>query len=207
MTLFDDIWKSSSSTIYHFGELCIKEYNPELHLLGDIKKYIMDKDVFDKLKLVDNPAFVHLIDYNLDDNNLIKNYMYEYIPAVKEILPHLPLEYTIVSLRFLIDLADHLTCEGIYMFDPNPGNVIITGDGLRVIDTDLYRFDSYDKVSLKKYNRNMALRYVLNKYIEGDPVVNALDHPINQAFSIDPSKYKDPADEVYKRIKSRRFEI
>lgn len=207
MTLFDDIWKSSSSTVYHFGEICIKEYNPELYLLGDIDKHIMDKNVFDKLKQVDNPIFMHLLDCNLDENGRIKKYMYEYIPSIKEPLIHLPLEYAIVSLRFLIDFADYLTEEGIHMFDPNAGNILVTADGLRVIDADLYRFDKGDKFSLKKYNRNMALNYVLNKFIEGDPVINSSYHPINYAFNIDPSLYKDPADEVYKRIKSRRVNI
>jgi hypothetical protein len=93
------------------------------------------------------------------------------------------------------------------MLDPNPGNVILTPDGLRVIDADLYRFDKGDKVSLKKFNRNMALQYVLNKYIEGDPLARVSDHYMNEAFNIDPSKYKDPADEIYKRIKSRRTRI
>ena len=207
MEMFDHVWKSNGSTIYHFGDLCLKEYNPELYMLGNIDKYIMDKDVFDILKLVRNPVFMHLIDYNLDDNGNIKNYMYEYIPSIKESLPRLPMDYTIVSLKFLIDFADYLTEEGIHMLDPNPGNVIVTADGLRVIDPDLYRFDKGSKDGLMKFNRNMALRYVLNKYIEGDPVVNAPEHPINMAFNIDPSKYKDPADEVYKRIKSRRLNI
>ena len=204
MDIIDHVWRTNSSTVYHFGDVCIKEYNPELYLLSDIDKHIMDKDVFDILKKVDNPIFMHLLDYDLDENGRIKKYMYEYIRSIKETLAHLPIDYTIVSLRFLIDLADYLTEEGIYMFDPNPGNVLVTADGLKVIDPDLYRFDKGDKTSLKKFNRNMALKYVLYKYIDGDPVVNSTDHPINKAFDIDPSIYKDPADEVYKRIKSRR---
>ena len=205
MEMCDHIWKSNGSTVYHFGDVCIKEYNPELYLLGDIEKRIMDKDVFDKLKLVDNPVFMRLLDYELDDNQNIKKYMYEYIPSVKTTLAHLPIDYAIVSFRFLIDFADYLTEEGIHMLDPNPGNVILTADGLRVIDPDLYRFDNGDKDSLKKFNRNMALKYVLYKYIEGDPLANTFGHPINMAFSIDPTLYKDPAEEVYKRIKSRRI--
>lgn len=207
MSIFDHVWKTNGSTIYHMGDICIKEYNPELYLLGEIEKYIMDKDVFDKLKLVDNPVFMHLIDYELDETKNIKKYMYEYIPSANTTLAHIPIEYTIVSLRFLINFADYLTEEGIHMLDPNPGNVILTPDGLRVIDADLYRFDKGDKVSLKKFNRNMALQYVLNKYIEGDPLAKVSDHYMNEAFNIDPSIYKDPADEIYKRIKSRRTRI
>ena len=130
---------------YIYDDIVIKKYCNNNSVDGHIKPGIVEK-----IKEIDNPAFIKLLDctygtihhYDRYEEPIIKAYSSKFVERIsdKEKVIDMPMEYTINSIYELTKVAERLTLMGIRMNDEHCKNIIPTKDNLVVIDPDNYFF-------------------------------------------------------------------
>ena len=158
------IGSGHNADTYKVGDTTLKIYHDDCY--GD---RISDK-VFDNLKTVNNACFIKLRDKEYGDNNIIKQYYYDYIEKVNKLMIDLPMDYTYESIIKLQELLNMLNELRIYIEDANSENVIVSNNNIVVIDPDLYKIYNRESLNnLKEHNRDFIIRYITdlwaNEYV------------------------------------------
>lgn len=112
---------------------------------------------------------IHDILYNRDGEFV--SYTMDYYSSLKNSnLLTMPIDYTIDSFRILNDSIIRLSEEGIRVTDLHSDNVILTDNGIIVIDVDLYVRTLYFTDDIL-FEKNIASLYSLFKKIYKDSLI------------------------------------
>lgn len=145
------IHSGKQGSVFHLpnesdNKKCIKIYfetDEKPKTIFDDSNTIFNWDMFSFFKDdFRNPNFCQLYDLLFDENlEKVLGFIMEYYDSIKENILFLPTSYTLDSFNALFKSFLELSDERVIVTDIHDGNVILTSDGIKVIDYDKYRKD------------------------------------------------------------------
>ena len=154
--------KGNCGTIYRLNkELCFKYYNKT-----EIADFILNEDMFQALKTINNPSLVNIKQLLYKDKESkfkAKAYILEYYQSVYDNILTVPSEYLLDSLEKILKLAEELSKENIRVFDLRESNIILTNKNIVLIDPDRWYFNIIEnEKSIEKSNINNITGFFQN---------------------------------------------
>ena len=129
------------SDLYFDGDKLIKVYDDD-KAPSHVR---LTEGVFKSLSSINCDAFLKLRDCYVEELNLdgylddaVTAYSYDYIENVDKKMIDMPMEYTIESLYRFRELVELLNMRRVAIRDAHGENVLVTENGLVVIDPDMY---------------------------------------------------------------------
>ena len=153
--------------IYDNGT-CLKKYKDfkdSAYSIFDEIPARINPEIVNYFKTIDNNHICKILDLNIE-NGEITSYLMPYYIEEKENILSFSSEYISRNFKELYDLMLRLTFNHIRIVDLNPNNLLLTEEGIIIIDYDKYRYEKeLDTNILLDINKN-ALFYALEKKIE-----------------------------------------
>lgn len=201
-----------------------------VYLLDDdtcLKYFKNSKDInLDVIRLINSlklPNFYEIKEPLFDKKGVFSGYTMKYYPVFTFDILKMPTEYTIESFSNLYKAIQKLTNCGIYISDLHEDNVILTKDGIIVIDTDLYsKSILFTKDELRRKN-NKALLYLFKRlYLEAlesyfisyeekesfTTIINSLFEETKTLSNLEKlSDYDYPIDYIKEKVRRRNHVI
>lgn len=172
---------SNQATIYVYDNgTCLKEYKDFKETTYSVFDEIparITPEIVKYFKEIDNNHICKILDFKINNEEIISYLMPYYIEENESILNFSP-EYISINFKELYDLMLKLTYDHVRIVDLNPDNLLLTQDGIIIIDYDKYRYEKgLDTNILLEINKNDLL-YALEKKIEKGLV--ALNKPVDR---------------------------
>lgn len=153
--------------IYDNGT-CLKKYKyfkDSAYSIFDEIPARINPEIVNYFKTIDNNHICKILDLNIENGEII-SYLMPYYIEEKENILSFSSEYISRNFKELYDLMLKLTFDHIRIVDLNPNNLLLTEEGIIIIDYDKYRFEKELNLNiLLEINKN-ALIYALEKKIE-----------------------------------------
>lgn len=218
----DLINSGKQGSVYHFpssddDKKCIKLYYQE-----DRKP----KSIFEDCNTIFSTEMFSLFKDELNDQSLcrlyellynkdlteVTAYIQEYLENIKDNILFMPKDYLLDSFNSLYNLVEKLTKNNILIVDLHEGNIILTSDGMKIIDYDKYRKVNFDYITL--FNLNLqSLLIALRKLLIASTTKIKLDEEISKnkikmllldetkpsVLSRRLEKYRTPIEMIYRR--------
>lgn len=160
---------SNQGAIYVYDNgTCLKEYKDfkeTTYSVFDEMPARITPEIVNYFNSINNRHMCKIIDYEIQNGEITSYLMPYYIEENESILNFSP-EYISINFKELYDLMLKLTYDHVRIVDLNPDNLLLTQDGIILIDYDKYRYErELDTNILLEINKN-ALLYALQKKIE-----------------------------------------
>ena len=197
MIIGDFIGSGNSAYVKRRKNICIKEYYNYTDLDG-----IIDEDVFNTLKFIDNKHFVKLLSLRKDMLNKIIGYTYKYVDALNLRIVDLSRDYTLENLADLEELISEFNRLSVLIRDTNGSNLLLQENNVVIIDPDLYEID-YSKTidELNIHNKQMILNYFYYKFMSCFRGYSfEYLHTMDRLFDIDIKEDTILSDEMRKKL-------
>ena len=175
---------AGSANIFKDGDIIIKKY---YDLVGN--KARIKKDIFETLRSIDHPCFIHLIDMECDSEKVLSYRYYYVLNTVRDIV-YKSSDYTINNIRKLESLINILSDLRIIIDDTNPGNILFQEDNAVLIDPDYYYFDRNLSFSdAKSINNKKLVEYFFrtfnkSRYVNHQKVRKLFDFNVDYGTDI-----------------------
>lgn len=142
-----------------------KDFKDSAYSIFDEIPARINPEIVNYFKTIDNNHVCKILDLNIE-NGEITSYLMPYYIEEKENILSFSSEYISRNFKELYDLMLKLTFDHIRIVDLNPNNLLLTEEGIIIIDYDKYRYEKdLDINILLEINKN-ALFYALEKKIE-----------------------------------------
>lgn len=151
--------------IYRKGDKVIKLYN-----LDNRYPFFLGKKMFKKLKEIDDPNIVRLLDYYFQYDGFYTTitpmdaYTMDYVKDDDITVIDEPTDYLFTMVNRLDETIDNLTENKILIRDPHYRNIIFNKENVTLVDPDTYEFHRlmpYKKLRLQ--NQKAMLDFISSK--------------------------------------------
>jgi len=158
----NSIIMGTQGNIFKVGpSICLKEYKE-----SSLNKSIFDdvgtrfnQEMFDYFKYsFNNPSFCELYDLLYDEKLMtVLGYTMKYYEKMIDNILTMPISYVLDNFSLIYDAITKLTEECIRVVDLHAGNIIVTENGMIIIDYDKYYYDNNTSKQTLDYINKCAL--------------------------------------------------